>query len=51
MLADDYGESADVYIPTGLSALELADSSTDSAKVGVWVRAFKLSRAMRGSPE
>ena len=48
---DDYGESADDDIPTGVSALELADSelelansnansNADSAKVGVWVRAL-----------
>ena len=51
--ADDYGESADGYIPTGVSVLESADSelesansSTDSnadaAKVDVWVWALIL---------
>ena len=45
---DDNGESADTYILTGVSALELADSelesadsSADSAKVDLWVWAFK----------
>ena len=46
---DDYGESADPYIPTGVKALEpadselkSADSSADSAKVSVWVRQSTL---------
>ena len=50
-LADNYGESANNYIPTDASALEFAnweleladfsaDSNADPAKVGVWVWAF-----------
>ena len=45
---DDYGESADDDIPTGVSALESADSELESAdsnadsnaKVCLWVRAL-----------
>ena len=51
--ADDYGESADAYIPIGKSALgsadselesaaSIADSNADPLKIGVWVRAFTL---------
>ena len=43
---DGFGESANDDIPTGGSAVELADSglesadsTADSAKVGIWVRA------------
>ena len=42
--ADDYGQSANDDIPTGVSALESADSELEpanSAKVGVWVWAFR----------
>ena len=51
---DDYEESADSYIPTGVSVLESADSELESANssaesnanasnVGVWVRAFTFT--------
>ena len=51
--ANDYGESAEDCIPTGGSAIESADweietadstvdSTADSPKVGVWVRALNV---------
>ena len=51
-MADNYGESDDVYIPTGWSVIETtllklesadssADSNADPPKIDVWVPAFK----------